>query len=208
MELASQRVRAEVGLWERWAGSGFPTSGSYAVEGALGLVQIDLAAGVGEYLDPCLWMRHPLETGDAGIELVGPDAIRGHLRQSLPEYMVPEQIRFVSAMPRSTAGKIDLAALKLLELAAAPRPRIVVAQNQLQETLRDVWRAVLRREDIGMTDDFFELGGHSVRALQILARVTQLLAIDVSLREFLDDATIAGLERCLRRRGAPDAPAS
>ena len=57
---ASMTVRGSVGDWEDWTGLRFPASGRYAVPGALAPVEIDIAADIGVYREPNLWMEHPL----------------------------------------------------------------------------------------------------------------------------------------------------
>jgi hypothetical protein len=51
-------VRGTVAEWERWTGSRFPDSGSYAVAGALVPVTIDRSSNLGEYIEPNVWYYH------------------------------------------------------------------------------------------------------------------------------------------------------
>jgi len=53
-------VEGTVAEWEEWTGMAFPDSGAYVVEGALVPVQIDRDAGSGRYVEPNVWMRHPV----------------------------------------------------------------------------------------------------------------------------------------------------
>lgn len=53
-------VTGTVAEWEEWAGMGFPESGQYVVEGALVPVEIDRERDVGRYVEPNLWMKHPV----------------------------------------------------------------------------------------------------------------------------------------------------
>ena len=43
--------------WERWTALQFPEDGDYVVPGAL--VPVTFKAGVGTYVEPNVWMRHP-----------------------------------------------------------------------------------------------------------------------------------------------------
>lgn len=52
-------------------------------------------------------------------------------------------------------------------------------------------------ERIGVHDNFFDLGGHSLLATQIISRVREVFLLDVGLREFLDNPTLAGLAECI-----------
>jgi hypothetical protein len=53
-------IAGTVSEWERWAGMAFPVSGRYVVPGALSTVRIDRDRDQGEYLQPNVWMQHPL----------------------------------------------------------------------------------------------------------------------------------------------------
>src|SRR3954468_2507582 len=44
--------------WEGWTGLEFPGDGEYVVSG--GLVPVRFEAGVGTYMEPNVWMRHPV----------------------------------------------------------------------------------------------------------------------------------------------------
>jgi GNAT superfamily N-acetyltransferase len=54
----STRIAASVADWESWTGMAFPESGDYVVPGALGLVRIDHDRGIGEHVEPNVWVRH------------------------------------------------------------------------------------------------------------------------------------------------------
>jgi hypothetical protein len=56
----SMRVSGTVGDWENWTGLVFPESGDYVVTGALCPITIDCDADLGLYLEPNVWMRHPV----------------------------------------------------------------------------------------------------------------------------------------------------
>lgn len=54
------KVTGSVVEWEKWAGMRFPESGEYVVEGALVPVSMDIERDVGVYVEPNVWMRHPV----------------------------------------------------------------------------------------------------------------------------------------------------
>ena len=60
-----------------------------------------------------------------------------------------------------------------------------------------IWCGVLNKEQIGTRHNFFALGGHSLLATQLLARVTEAFEVDLSLRQFFDNPTIAGMAEAL-----------
>jgi hypothetical protein len=56
----SMRIPGTVAEWEEWTGMAFPESGSYVVPEALAPVQIDREGDEGVYVEPNVWMEHPL----------------------------------------------------------------------------------------------------------------------------------------------------
>lgn len=56
----SMTIRGNVSEWETWTGLDFPKSDSYRVPQALSLVEIDLEADEGIYIEPNVWMIHSL----------------------------------------------------------------------------------------------------------------------------------------------------
>jgi GNAT superfamily N-acetyltransferase len=56
----SMDIPGAVAEWEEWTGMAFPESGEYVVPGALVPVTIDRERDEGRYVEPNVWMRHPL----------------------------------------------------------------------------------------------------------------------------------------------------
>ncbi|WP_425311518.1 phosphopantetheine-binding protein [Planktothrix rubescens] len=56
-----------------------------------------------------------------------------------------------------------------------------------------IWQEVLNLEDISIDDNFFELGGTSQKVLQVIDKVTKKLLIDLPLRNFFANPTLADL---------------
>lgn len=55
-------VEARVEEWEQWTGLKFPASGDYVVPEALVPIQIDRAMNIGRYIEPNVWVHHPITT--------------------------------------------------------------------------------------------------------------------------------------------------
>ena len=56
-----------------------------------------------------------------------------------------------------------------------------------------IWQEVLNLEDISIDDNFFELGGTSQKVLQVIDKVTKKFPIDLPLRNFFANPTLADL---------------
>jgi amino acid adenylation domain-containing protein len=117
--------------------------------------------------------------------------LRSFLAQRLPEYMVPSDFVTLDRLPLSPAGKVDRRALP------SPDPtrredeiEYVPPRTPVEETLAAIWSQVLGTEKVGVGDDFFALGGHSLSAARVLARVRDLLRVELPLSAVFERRTI------------------
>jgi len=120
--------------------------------------------------------------------------LRRHLRDRLPEYMVPSSIVLLERMPLTPNGKVDRRALP----APGPaRPDLdqpfVAARTSTEAALVAIWREALGLDRIGVLDNFFELGGDSLGAVQVFAGIRARLGVEVSFEILFARPTIAQL---------------
>ena len=137
--------------------------------------------------------------------------LRRWIGEALPEYMVPSTIVALDALPLTPNGKIDRNALPDPEPSRGESGLdYVPPRGPIEEALVGIWGELLGRDRIGVRDNFFELGGHSLFATQLLARLRDTFAAEPTLRDFLDDPTVAGLARLIERElsagSGPEAP--
>ena len=64
----SMVVEASVEDWETWTGMKFPESGDYVIPDALVPIKIDREMNVGRYIEPNVWVHHPITTRRLGSE--------------------------------------------------------------------------------------------------------------------------------------------
>ena len=119
-------------------------------------------------------------------------ALRRHLAQTLPAYMIPADLILLPQIPATATGKVDLAALRAwtpevlaaapaLQPAPVPQPEqspaartealapAPSAGSDLTHTLAQIWQDVLGRvPEPGLS--FFQQGGTSLAALNVLSR--------------------------------------
>ena len=99
-----------------------------------------------------------------------------HLRERLPDYMVPGGVRGAGrAAADRRNGKVDRGALPAPDGRRAARGRGV--RGAPRPRSRSCWPrsgpSVLGVERVGVHDDFFDLGGHSLLATRVLAQLRQ-----------------------------------
>ncbi|MEO0971375.1 MAG: phosphopantetheine-binding protein, partial [Cyanobacteria bacterium J06639_18] len=112
----------------------------------------------------------PLPTPQSPM-LNAQQSLRQYLAAKLPDYMLPAAFVALDVLPLTSNGKVDRKALPVPVWDM--RATTVVPQTAVEQTLADIWAAVLRLESVGVQDNFFELGGDSILALQMVSRAAQ-----------------------------------
>src|SRR5262249_38092839 len=109
--------------------------------------------------------------------------LRAHLKRQLPDYMIPSQFVVMKELPLTPNGKIDERAMAAAaaEQAETDGSNTAHSRTPLEETVAGIWRSLIGQAQIGNDDNFFELGGHSLLATQVLARVREVLEVEVDL---------------------------
>ena len=130
-----------------------------------------------------------------------PQQLRGHLAETLPEYMIPSTFVTISALPLTTNGKIDRGALPAPPQAVGTGAPAAL-RDPLHQAIAEVWREVLGARAIGVTDSFFDLGGHSLLLVQVHQRLAPLLPRPVNLVDLFRYPTIESLAAHCRSAGA------
>jgi FkbH-like protein/FkbM family methyltransferase len=139
------------------------------------------------------------------------------------EAEAPPAMRRLSSLQQRIAG--DLATVDAVVEAVErgrgrTRPALRTAfagpDDEVERALVNLWRRVLGIDEVGIDDNFFELGGTSLRAVQVMAELSQqsgaalptvgvfehttIRALAAMLRACDDDAGLAGQRRGQRRR--------
>ena len=129
-------------------------------------------------------------------------ALRAHLKEVLPDYMIPARYVRVDAIPLTENGKVDYARL----LPSLERPDLGAslqrARTQTEGILVEVWRRVLKLNEVGIDDNFFELGGDSIVGIQIAQSASER-GVRVEPREVFLHQTIAGLAAVAKVESGP-----
>lgn len=98
------------------------------------------------------------------------DGVRGAVAQVLPGHLTPSRVLVLDALPVTTSGKVDRAALRALaaQLGAEDEREVIAPRTPQEAAVVGAVRAALGGGPVSVDDDFFELGGHSLTALRVI----------------------------------------
>lgn len=141
-------------------------------------------------------------------------SLTSHLRDRLPEHMVPPMIHVLDTLPVTDNAKVDRKAL----LAGLPRRQAVAGarsetMSDLERRLEAMWIEALK-VPVGRDGNLFQLGGDSLVAAQLAGRVMEEMPeargafFDEVLRNLLERPTVAGLAEWLATGPSPDSAAA
>ncbi|MBB2940598.1 nonribosomal peptide synthetase DhbF [Actinoplanes lutulentus] len=115
-------------------------------------------------------------------------SVREFASTELPDYLVPGEVVRLDHLPLTPNGKLDRRAL------AAPSPAHTRAARTLHEqVLCGLYAEILGVDEVGADDSFFALGGHSLTAVRLVARIREVLRVDVSVRALFEAPRVADL---------------
>ncbi len=145
--------------------------------------------------------------------------LREQLKKLLPDYMVPQAVVVMAALPRLPNTKVNRAALLPPDLSGSANLQNVASdsvsrsvqkpQGPLQQLVAQAMNKVLGLVDVGAHQDFFSLGGHSLTAAQLAARINRLLQEQgtpngkparVSVKAIFQNPTVAGIAQFIEHQ--------
>jgi amino acid adenylation domain-containing protein len=122
--------------------------------------------------------------------------LRAHARAALPEYMVPTAFVVMDALPLTSNGKTDRAALpepaRERPAAAADGPR-----TETETAVAQVWCEVLGVDAVGLDENFFEVGGNSLLVIQVQLRLAEAVGRELSVAELFSNPTVRAVAALL-----------
>jgi len=125
---------------------------------------------------------------------VAAEALTAELRHRLPEHMIPQRLAILDALPRTSSGKVDRAALAALPAASTNgTPTDGAPETETERKVRELWQELLAVDAIGRDDDFFALGGHSLLLMVLASRLRRAFDVDLDIATAFDRSTLGGL---------------
>ncbi|MFE9186666.1 amino acid adenylation domain-containing protein [Micromonospora haikouensis] len=111
-------------------------------------------------------------------------------------------------LPRPTVRTAGLGAMTVAASAEPARPVALPAGpdalTDTEELVAGIWREVLGRDRVGVTDNFFDIGGHSLALAAVHARLTAATGRSIAMLDLFRHPTVRALAAHLD--GAADRP--
>ena len=126
-------------------------------------------------------------------------ALREHLRNKLPDYMVPAVFVPLPALPLNANGKVDRKALPAPDMGSLGSGKEFIApRDDIEAKLAAIWEDVLDTRPVGVDDHFFELGGHSLLAVRLIARIEKVFGTRLPVTTVFQSPSVGQLAEVLR----------
>lgn len=127
--------------------------------------------------------------------------LRESLARELPEYMIPSIFVRIGALPLTTNGKLDRAALpepgteNSLDTTPHRAP-----ESPIEVQIAAILGELLHVDRVGLDDNFFLLGGHSLLGAQLVLRAREKFGIALTLRDLFAAQTVGKLASEIERQ--------
>ncbi|WP_075344662.1 non-ribosomal peptide synthetase [Tenacibaculum agarivorans] len=122
------------------------------------------------------------------------EAIQAKLKESLPDYMIPNLWVELTTLPLTSNGKLDRKSLPDPDISDLSTAEYVAPRNEKEQQIVTIWQELLGIEKIGVYDDFFELGGHSLLVVQLISKL-QAVGFHVTVKDIFSNSTIAAISK-------------
>ena len=128
------------------------------------------------------------------------DSLKVHLKNKLPDYMIPFSFLEVEKIPLLPNGKVDKKELLKIKFNDVKKEtnqiNIVKPTTEIEEKLVKIWEEVLDFAPISIKDNFFEIGGDSLLSIQIISKARKA-GIELKANQIFENQTILGLSKRL-----------
>jgi len=105
---------------------------------------------------------------------VDAEALKAHLAEQLPEFMVPAFYVELASMPLTPNGKLDRNALpEPIQQRHQGNEEFALPEDDWEELIADIWKRALGVSEVGRKDNFFDIGGHSLLVIQVLKELRE-----------------------------------
>lgn len=131
-------------------------------------------------------------------------ALRIFLKSKLPEYMVPNRVVYMDALPVTSHGKLDRKALPWPAGEPGSAAKAAAESDDRQRDsilagLLEQMQQLLGVQGLGADDDLFDNGATSLTMVQVVERINRQFGVAVPVELFLDEPTVSAIADYIAR---------
>lgn len=164
------------------------------------LSEVDEAVSSFDGIKQALVMPHSRRDGEISLicyyteeRHIETESLRDYLSQSLYSAMIPSFFVRLDTFPLGINGKIDRRALPRPDDLIYEGAEFVSPETDTEIRIASVWSEILGIGKISAVMSFSALGGGSMQAIRCLGGISRAFGVELSLREFFDNATVRSL---------------
>jgi len=126
--------------------------------------------------------------------------LRQWLSRHLPSYMIPAKLYVLDHFPLTSNGKIALKELnRIVEFTGDKRKPFTPPRDLTELSLVNIFKEILKLEEVNIEDGFFDLGGHSLLAIQLFAAIEKIFHIHLPLTTLFERGSVMSLAELIRK---------
>lgn len=120
------------------------------------------------------------------------EAIRSHLEQILPAYMIPSYFTELKTMPCLPNGKADHKALLALQTDTQSAVVSDEIKSETEHLIAQIWAQLLQidAQSIAKRDNFFHIGGNSLKIVQMHNQLEKALQKSIAIADLFTYAVL------------------
>ncbi|MEM1416621.1 MAG: MupA/Atu3671 family FMN-dependent luciferase-like monooxygenase, partial [Myxococcota bacterium] len=120
-------------------------------------------------------------------------ALKAHLGETLPTFMVPSHLVELDRFPLTPNKKVDRKKLPRPDAKRSAAVEHVAPAGETERQIAEVWEKLLGLSQVGIRDNFFDLGGHSLLAVQAHRLIGEATSKSLTVTDIFRFPTIAAL---------------
>lgn len=126
--------------------------------------------------------------------------IKNRLSQKIPPYMMPDDFVFLKEFPHLPNGKINSAALAAHTfIVQEDTPKQAEALSQTEIRLINIWKDLLKIDEIEKMRSFFDVGGNSLLVIQLHQQICDQFSIQLPIADLFTHHTLTAQAEMLDR---------
>lgn len=147
-----------------------------------------------------LGQQQALNSSNSKIERYTAKLAQEYASNTLPHYMVPDEIYSLDSFPLTANGKLDRKALlSSIDTSTELNNEGLRPETPLEIEVAKIWASILKIDEmiINSKSHFFKLGGNSLLAMQLVGQIRKQFDVSYSIEQLYQHASFEAIVETL-----------